>query len=325
MSEKKLQSFEEIFGKIEEPTENTGVIELDIDTLKPFHNHPFKIYEGKRLDDMVQSIKEMGVMLPIIVRKSENETYEILSGHNRVNAARLAGLDKVPAVIKDNLTDDEAMLVVTETNLMQRSFSDMLPSERAKSLKAHHDALSQQGVRTDLINEIKNLVNADKIEDSETSSQVAKKLTSLEKVGQNYDLSKDTVARYIRLNYLIDELLKKVDDGEIAFIPAVSISYLNENEQGLVHEITNENNYKVDLKKAELLKAYSKSGKLNPETIEGILSGEIDQKKKKKKASVFKLKRELIYRFFDENQKSKEIEEIIEKALEMYFDQNKEV
>lgn len=172
ISDKKLQSFEEIFGKIEDPKdkEQTGVTEIEIEKLVPFHNHPFKLYEGQRLDNMVTSIKEMGAMVPIIVRKTDSNFYEILSGHNRVNAAKLAGVDKIPAVVKGNLTDDEAMLIVIETNLMKRSFSDLLPSEKARALKEHHDALSRQGERTDLINEIRNFIKASEIKDDKTCS-----------------------------------------------------------------------------------------------------------------------------------------------------------
>lgn len=112
---------------------------LEIDSLVPYSNHPFKVYEGERLADMVRSIKEMGVLLPIIVRPLEDDTYEILSGHNRVNAAKLAELSEVPVIIKTGLNDDDAKLIVTETNLIQRSFSDLSHSERAIALKSHMD------------------------------------------------------------------------------------------------------------------------------------------------------------------------------------------
>jgi len=321
MSDKKLQSFEEIFGKIEDPKnkEQAGVTEIEIEKLVPFHNHPFKFYEGQRLDDMVISIKEMGVMVPIIVRKTDSDFYEILSGHNRVNAAKLAGLDKVPAVIKENLTNDEAMLIVTETNLMQRSFSDLLPSEKAKALKSHHDALSRQGARTDLINEIRNLVKASEIKDDKTCSQVGNKLKTIEVIGENYSLSKNSVARYIRLNYLIDPILNRVDNGEIAFIPAVSISYISEENQKIMNNFIDEHGFKIDMKKSELLKQYEEKYKLTEDTIYKILSGEISKTKKTKKASAFKIKSKIIQRFFTPEQKDSEIEQIIEKALEQYF------
>ena len=124
-----------LFRKIQSTdTKQAGtirVLNLQIDRLVPFKSHPFKLYEGKRFTDMAESIKANGVMLPIIVRPSENSTHEILSGHNRVNAAKAAGLDTVPAIVREGLTEDEAKLIVTETNLLQRSFADLSHSERA--------------------------------------------------------------------------------------------------------------------------------------------------------------------------------------------------
>ncbi len=323
MNEKKLQSFEDIFGKIEEPKETAGVSEIEIDSLKPFHNHPFRIYEGQRLNDMVESIKEMGVMLPIIALKKSNDEYMILSGHNRVNAAKLAGLSKVPTVIKEDLSDEEAMLIVTETNLMQRSFSDMLPSEKAKALKAHHEALSKQGARTELINEIKNLVKASEIQSKGTCSQVANSKKTLSLVGKEYDLSKDTVARYIRLSYLNKALLDRVDTGEIPFIPAVSISYLTDEMQLIIEALLQEYNYKIDMKKADLLKQYLGINKLDEEKIRKILSAELEKSKKPQKAPPLKIKPKIIQRFFTSDYKNSEIEDVIEKALELYFQSEK--
>ena len=127
--------------------EKKGTTEVDISQLVPFSNHPFKLYEGPRLNDMVESIKEYGVITPLIVRPKEDGKYEILSGHNRANSAKIAGLTKVPVVIKEDLTDEEAMLIVTETNLIQRSFSELTHSEKARILTERHDAIKEQGRR----------------------------------------------------------------------------------------------------------------------------------------------------------------------------------
>lgn len=182
MSEKKLMSLADMFGEDTEQKETANQTEIDISKLVSFENHPFKLYEGERLENMVRSIRELGVIVPVIVRP-KGEEYEILSGHNRVNAARTAGLLKVPAIIKENLEDEEAMLIVTETNLMQRSFSDMLHSERAAALEQHHKALSSQGKRTDILKEIESLLKADEMKDDETSRQVGEKLTSADETG----------------------------------------------------------------------------------------------------------------------------------------------
>jgi len=141
---------------------------LDLNSLVPYTNHPFKMYDGERLDDMVRSVKELGVIVPLIVRPIGKDKFEILSGHNRFNAAELAGLSEVPIIIKEGLSDEEARLIVTETNLVQRSFTDLSHSERAVALKTHMDAIKAQGKRTDIINEVNKLLNADKYGENNT-------------------------------------------------------------------------------------------------------------------------------------------------------------
>lgn len=321
MNDKKLQSFEDLFGKVTDSIERKpGIIEIQIEKLKPFKNHPFRIYEGKRLEDMVQSIREMGIILPIIVRTAEAGEYEILSGHNRVNAAKLAGLKEAPAVIREALTDEEAMIIVTETNLMQRSFTDLLPSEKAKALKVHYDTLAKQGRRTDLIFEIKKLLEASDINESVTSPQVAEKLKSMSDVENEYGLSRDTIARYIRLNYLIPDILKLVDDKEIAFIPAVTLSFISEEVQSEILNEKEEGKYSIDMKKAASLRKYYDEGKLDTKRIKDILSGELSKTAiNKTKPKGIRLKAQALNRYFKPEQKQSEIEEIIEKALELYF------
>lgn len=319
MSDKKLQSFEDLFGKdTEQKKEKAGITEVELIKLKPFPNHPFRLYEGKRLEDMVQSIKEMGIILPIIVRPSGADEYEILSGHNRVNAAGIAGLKTAPTIIKEDVNDDEAMIIVTETNLMQRSFTDLLPSEKAKSLKVHYDALTKQGRRTDLIFEIKNLLEAREISGSGTSPQLAEKLTSIQGFEKDYGLSRDTIARYIRLNYLIPELLMIVDDGKIAFIPAVTLSFISEDVQKEINEVLEENSYSVDMKKAASLRRHYEGKKLNKAKVIEILSGALNKTVKVKPAGI-KVRASIVSRYFKPEQKQVEIEGVIEKALEMYF------
>lgn len=332
----KVRSFADIFGEDADPTpkQQAGVMEIEISKLVPFTNHPFKLYEDERLNDMVTSIKELGVILPIVVRPKDTDCYEILSGHNRVNAAKIAGLEKVPAVIKEGLSDEEANLIVTETNLLQRSFSDLCHSERAVALSRHYEAIKQQGKRNDLkkeanietkkrmdfINEIENLSKAKDIKALEVLYQVGtKKLRPTEKVGQVYALSKNTVARYIRLNELIPELLTRVDIEEIAFISAVALSFIKKAEQKNIERIIAENDFKIDMVKADILRSNSESGSLTPDRIYAILSGELGKKKKSNKPVPIKIKPKVISRFFSQEQKPAEIEDVIEKALELYF------
>lgn len=315
----KLHSFNDIFG--EDNKEIEGAQEINLSMLQPFHNHPFKLYEGERFDDMVRSIKELGVIVPIIVRPKEEGCYEILSGHNRVNAAKEAGLETVPAIIKKQLTDDEAALIVTETNLMQRSFSDLLHSERAIALAAHHKTLKRQGARTDIIEELERLLSNYNTTDDRGVCQVGTKLTSLDKVGQKYSLSKRTVARYLRLNELTSEILSRVDSGEIAFMAAVSLSYLKENEQKVLEEVLADEKSKIDMEKADVLRTFSETGNLDKEKIQQILSGDINLNKNQVKPVVIKLKPKLLEKYFSREQKQTEIEEIIDKALSLYFEQ----
>lgn len=316
----KLHSFSDIFG--ENNKEIEGAQEISISMLQPFHNHPFKLYEGERFEDMVRSIKELGVIVPIIVRPQEDGCYEILSGHNRVNAAKEVGLETIPAVIKKDLSDYEAALIVTETNLMQRSFTDLLHSERAVALAAHHKTLKRQGARTDIIEELEMLLKTYNTREEATSCHDGTRLTSLDKVGQKYSLSKRTVARYLRLNELISEILERVDREEITFLVAVTLSYLNENEQILLEDILAYEKVKVDMEKANILRSYSEAGKLDKEKIQQILSGDIIKKKSRVKQAVIKLKPKLLEKYFSREQRQSEIEEIIDKALALYFDKS---
>lgn len=296
-------------------------IELYLSDLIPFRNHPFKLYKGERLDDMVESIKEFGIITPLIVRPLEDGKYEILSGHNRVNAGKLAGLEKAPVVIKEDLTDEEAMLIVTETNLIQRSFSELSHSEKARILSERHNAIKNQGKRMDIINEIEMMSNIDGYEERSTSCQFDKKLESNEKLGDKYDLSPASISRYLRIDKLIDELKRRLDNkNEIPFMAGVNLSFLKKEEQADVEQIL-EDGYKIDLKKADVLKSFSRGRNFTYEKALDVLSGKYFEKPKKKSRPKFtaKFTRNIVEKYFNENQTQKEIEETIEKALELYF------
>lgn len=326
MSEKKLMSLADMFGEEENNSSDNGITEIEIEKLIPFGNHPFKLYEGERLNDMIQSIKDFGVIVPVVVQPVDGNIFQILSGHNRVNAARLAGLTKVPVVIKEGLTDEEATLIVTETNTMQRSFSDLSHSERATVIATRHKAMASQGVRIDLFNEIEKLSNSHEIKETETFSPVGKKLRTHEAIGETYKLSKNSIARYLRISKLIDALKELVDVEEISIRAGVDLSYLSIEDQKSLSMVLAENTFKVDMKKAENLRSESENGKLYTETIIAILSGEKDKKKSSNKPIEFKLKPKIITKYFSNEAKVNEIEDVIDKALEMYFEtQRKEV
>lgn len=305
-------------GEVPEPA---GILEMDFARMEPFPNHKFKLYEGQQLADMVESIRQFGVLLPIILWRNEDGEYIILSGHNRHNAALLAGLTKGPVIIKENLTYDEAVLIVTETNLRQRSFGDMSHSERAYCLAQHYEALKSQGRRNDLLDEIEMLLNPHESRENPTSVQVEQKLESREKVGQEYGLSASKVGRYIKIATLIEPLLMRVDTGEIPFLAAYDLSFIGDaDQQHQIAELIESDNYKVDMKKAELLRSYYETGKLNDTTAVQILSGEKTRKPKTNKPQPFKVKPAVITKYFTAGQSAKEIEDTIDRALALYFE-----
>ncbi len=320
---KKVETFASIFGEDYNEVSSDkadGTTSLKLDELIPFKNHPFKLYEGERLNDMVESIKYHGVIVPIVVRKVDDK-YEILSGHNRVNAAKLVGLTDVPSVIKEGLTDEEATLIVTETNLMQRSFTDLAHSERATVIATRHNAMKSQGVRTDLLGEIEKLSKAPNLSSEITSCPMGTKLDTKKEIGSDYNLSSRSVARYLRIERLGDALKGLVDEEKIAMRAGVDLSYLSDKNQEMVEAIVSENTFKVDIKKASLLRQYDKEGKLNWDTAKQIISG--DALKSTGKVKPFKIQSEIITRFFKSDEDKKVIESTIKKALEYYFSQIK--
>ncbi|WP_298203100.1 ParB/RepB/Spo0J family partition protein [Desulfosporosinus sp.] len=322
MSERKLLSLEDMFGGPikEKPIDKEAITELEICNLVPFKNHPFKLYTGERLDNMVESVKENGVIQPIVVRVLDEGKYEILAGHNRVNASRLAGLTKIKADIRENISDDEAVLLVTVSNFEQRSSSDMLPSELAKSLKMQLEAAKVTGKKQELINALKPPSTQHDDWVSRDLYQVETRGNNGQKVADNNKMSRANIHRYIRLNELISGLLERVDDNEIAFIPAVNLSYLSKNEQVIIEDVISINGFKIDMAKAERMRDLSAQGKLTGDKIYSILTGE-DTKKPKKPTGI-KLKSKLVTRFFTSDQKQAEIEKIIEDALTYYFQMN---
>jgi len=267
---------------------------------------------------MVESIRTNGVLMPIIARILD-DTIEILAGHNRVNAAKLAGLDEVPALILENISDEDAQAYVIETNLIQRSFSDMTHSEKAAVIALHHSKMFSQGKRNDILEQIKMLENPHEYKDNGTSPQVGEKLHADKKIAEMYGLSKNTIARYLRLQYLIPELKSQVDNDEIAFVAAVTLSFLKEDEQMLLADCMERNKLSVDIKKADLLRLFSEKGKLNGESIYKVLAGETTPKPNR--TPTVKIDKSVYSKYFKPNQPAKEVQETVERALELYFEQ----
>ena len=312
-----LKGMSDIFTPTDPERKKGAVQQIPLEQLKPFAQHPFTFYEGDRFNDMVASIKENGVIIPIIIRPKDGLAYEILSGHNRVNAARAAGYATVPAIVREGLTDEEAMLIVTETNLIQRSFADLTHSERAVALLMHHESIKKQGRRTDLLEDIENMLNVAETIKPETSGALRQKSGSREQMAHQYDLSSRTIAYYLRINRLIEAHKKRLDQGLIALRTAVTLSYLSAGEQQIVDEVMALQPIRLDMKRAEVLRIYAKEQTLNHENVKFLLTN--PKKTKKAKPAGIQLKPALVAKYFKPEQKQKEIEEIIAKALALYF------
>lgn len=281
--------------------------EVELDKLVAFDKHPFKLYEGQRFADMVESVRANGVIVPIVVRSyiKEEGKYEILSGHNRVAAAREAGLKEVPVIIRNNLTDEEALLIVTETNLIQRSFADLKHSERAVALSIHYEVMKKKsGYRSDLLAEIEEL----------TCAPVGHGKRTRDKLGAQYSLGKTTVARYLRVNKLIPALKERLDNDEIGMRAAEALSYLRIEEQNIIENLLAKGT-RINIKQADTLKAESGKGELNLANISEILSLDYFPAKVKP----VKLSGQLLERYSLQEKSPEEVEKIIAEALEQYL------
>lgn len=222
------------------PTKNT-IITLPPQAIRAFRGHPFRLYEGDRLNDLVESISEHGVLNPAIIRKIERDEdgfeYEMLAGHNRQNAAAIANRE-LPCIVKENLSDEDAWIYVIETNVLQRSFSEMLPSEKAAVLALRYSKMICQGRRNDIVEELKRLENPDEIRENGTCGSDFHKSKSREALGAEYNLTGRSVATYLRINELSEALKIRIDNGEFAIAVAVQLSYLTEQEQQMVDDGT---------------------------------------------------------------------------------------
>ena len=303
-------------------TANNGIQMLSPQIIRGFRGHPFRLYEGARLNDLVESISENGVLVPAIVRKIEPDEngfeYEMLAGHNRQNAASLAHRE-LPCIVKENLSDHDAWIYVIETNVLQRSFSEMLPSEKAAVLALRYSKMICQGRRNDIIEELKRLENPDEIRENGTGGSDFHRIKSRDALGAQYNLTGRSVATYLRINELSVALKIRIDDGEFTIAAAVQLSYLEQEEQQMVEAVLSESEYKVNEGKAVLLREYT--GKLTPERAEQILSGEFNRKPKKSTAAAFKVKPAIYKKYFTASITQKEFDSIVDEALALYFAQ----
>lgn len=288
-----LTGFAELFMNDEGRAESRlpRIYDIPLSEIDDFPNHPFKVKMDEDMNQLVQSVKERGVITPIRLRQKEDGRYEIVSGHRRRKACELAGLERVPAEIKE-LSRDEAIILMVESNL-QRSI--ILPSEKAFSYKMRLEAMKRQGQRTDL-----------------TSGPVVQKF-SRDALGDKAEESGRQISRYIRLTELIPELLDMVDENKIAFRPAVELSYLTETEQHNLLNSISYNDATPSLPQAIRLKEFSKAGKLSAEVIEAILGEEKPNQKEK-----ISFKAERLRPYIPSTVPLEKTEDYIIKALEYY-------
>lgn len=265
---------------------------IEVEKLKPFENHPYKVEDNEKMNNLTQSIKENGILSPLIVRPIKNGEYEIISGHRRLFAGKQAGLTKIPAIVCE-MDRDTAAITLVDSNLHREN---ILPSEKAFAYKLKAEALSHQGKRTDL-----------------TLEQVAPKL-STETIGESENISKDTVKRYVRLTNLLPKLLEFVDEGRIAFTPAVELSYLNDIEQQDLIEIIESEDCTPSLSQAVRMKKLSQQGLLTDDKILEIMSEEKANQKER-----IKIPTERVRKFFPQSYSTSQIEEAIIKLCETHY------
>ena len=294
------------------PKEVTNAIQmLPVDKIKAFHDHPFRLYEGERLQDMVESVKEHGILNPVIVRR-KGKGYEMLSGHNRQNAAKLAGLKEIPAIVKEELPDDLAYVYVIETNLMQRSFTDLLPSEKAAVMQEQYDKVCGTMKRAEIIKELELLSG----KTSNSGGHNGHQVKSRDIIASEYGFSSRSAARFLRINYLIEPFKVLIDENKLALLAAVDVSYLSEEEQQAIWELLNRQELKLKPKAAAALRKHG--GDLTEEKIVEILDALSVKKRSGNEGMNLKLPNSLCEKYFS-GMESKEMASIVEQALDAWF------
>ncbi|NDO18881.1 ParB/RepB/Spo0J family partition protein [Lachnospiraceae bacterium MD329] len=300
--------------------ENGGYVELSISMLEHFPDHPFELYDGERFEDLAASIKEHGVLSPVLVRKMDDGRYQIFSGHNRCECAKSVGFKTVPCIVFKNLSDDDALMLLLDSN-KQRGITEMKISKQAHIYALEVEVNKRQGKRSDLIENIeKNLEILSNDADCGTSSQFGKKLTTMDVVGEKYGISKNTIARLLRIDTLIDELKLRIDDEEFAVNAGVELSYLPDVEQEIIDDVLREFDYRLDIKKARQIREVSKAGKLNKVTVVDILEGKYNKSRRvnTSKIKAFTLKPKFLERYYTPEISQAVIAEDIENSMDLW-------
>lgn len=280
------------------------VLDLPLDQIGDFPNHPFKVRQDDAMMEMMESVQLHGVLVPGLVRQLADGSYQMVSGHRRKLASRLAGLNTLPCIVRD-LTDDEAIIVMVDSNLQREK---VLPSEKAFAYRMKLEAMRRQGKRTDL-----------------TSTPVVEKLKGKDAlssaiIGKAAGDSYEQVRRYIRLTYLLPEILAMVDDSKIAFRPAVELSYLAEKEQRILYDAMGHADCTPSLAQAIKMKSFSREGKLSEAVIRSIMAEEKPNQKEQ-----FRIPKERISKYFKPGTPARTMEDTIIKALDYYRKRQREI
>ena len=289
-----LKGLDDLFSTEENRQEEQReqVQQIPIDALHPFTNHPFKVLDDEAMTRTVESIAQYGVLAPLIARPRPEGGYEIISGHRRQYAAKLAGLDTLPVIVRQ-MSDDAAVILMVDSNLQREH---ILPSERALAYKMKLEAIKNQGARSDL-----------------TSPQVAAKFRSDDAVAKDQGISGDTVRRYIRLTNLIPELLDMVDEKKISFNPAVELSYLNESQQRDFLEAMDGTQNAPSVSQAQQLKKMAQCGEFTYEKAFDILGQE-----KKSEQDTVTIKNDILRKYFPRSYTPRQMEEKIIQLLDAW-------
>ena len=300
-----LTSLDSLFTTQEQRDEakRDSVQDIPISQISDFPEHPFKVKQDEAMLEMAESVRQYGVLVPGLVRQLEDGSYQMVSGHRRKMASELAGRDTIPCIVRD-LTDDEAVIIMVDSNLQRER---VLPSEKAFAYKMKLDAMRrQQGARTDL-----------------TSAPVGQKFdgkTSRELLAIESPDSHSQIQRYIRLTNLIPEILDMVDDGRIAFRPAVELSYLAEKEQRILYDAMGHADCTPSLAQAIKMKSFSREGKLSEAVIRSIMAEEKPNQKEQ-----FRIPKERISKYFKPGTPARTMEDTIIKALDYYRKRQREM
>jgi ParB family chromosome partitioning protein len=287
----KLTSIDELLGVVNEES----AMEIEIDKIKPFSGHPFKVIDDEKMQDLIESISESGVLTPVLIRPDQNDGYEMISGHRRMHAAQKAGLITIPAIVRE-MTDDEAVIAMVDANIQRE---ELLPSEKAFAYKMKMEAMKRQGARIDLTC-------------AQNDHKLGKK--SREILGEQIGISSAQIQRYIRLTELIPDLLELVDKKRLNFTIAVDISYIPQDVQKWIYEYICDNGF-IKPNQIAALRNYLGQGSVTQSLMISILNSHIPVKAPARKVTLNEKK---LTKYFPKNYSSEDMEKVIESLLEKW-------